>query len=385
MRARTIKAWFVVHKWTSLVCTLFMLLLCVTGLPMIFAHEIDHLLARSIDPPETVHTEGPADLDAMVADAQARRPQDVVQFVIRDPDEPDLWFIRLGETATAEEASAFYFYDARTGEMIHEYPLGQGVMNVITRLHIDLFAGLWGTLFLGFMGVLMTAAIVSGVVLYAPYMKKLRFGAIRDRSRRLRWLDVHNFTGIVTLVWLLVVTVTGVVNTLSIPIFGQWQATQLVEMSSPHVGEGPTPDPGSAARAVEAALAAAPDMRLSFMAFPGTGFSTDRHFVAMMQGSTPFTSKLLEPLLIDGREGQVLERRTLPWYVSALLLSQPLHFGDYGGLPLQVLWAILDLMAIVVLGSGLYLWIKRRNVSFESWMTSMQGEPPAEASPRRAA
>ena len=50
----------------------------------------------------------------------------------------------------------------------------------------------------------------------------------------------------------------------------------------------------------------------------------------------------------------------MPWYVSTLLLSQPLHFGDYGGLPLKIIWAFLDLITIVVLISGLYLWLGRR-------------------------
>jgi len=41
-------------------------------------------------------------------------------------------------------------------------------------------------------------------------------------------------------------------------------------------------------------------------------------------------------------------------------VSQPLHFGDYGGLPLKIIWALLDIVTIVVLGSGLYLWLDRR-------------------------
>ncbi len=53
----------------------------------------------------------------------------------------------------------------------------------------------------------------------------------------------------------------------------------------------------------------------------------------------------------------------MPWYTHALLLSQPLHFGDYGGLPLKILWALLDLFTIAVLGSGLYLWLGKRNAS----------------------
>ncbi|MNW08261.1 hypothetical protein D3C71_2050170 [compost metagenome] len=42
--------------------------------------------------------------------------------------------------------------------------------------------------------------------------------------------------------------------------------------------------------------------------------------------------------------------------MDAMGLSQPLHFGDYGGRPMQILWALLDVLTIIVLGSGLYLW-----------------------------
>jgi uncharacterized iron-regulated membrane protein len=42
-------------------------------------------------------------------------------------------------------------------------------------------------------------------------------------------------------------------------------------------------------------------------------------------------------------------------------VSQPLHFGDYGGMPMQIIWALLDIATIIVLGSGLYLWLKRGN------------------------
>lgn len=371
------KTWYLVHKWTSLVCTAFLLLLCLTGLPLIFHHEIDHALGHSVDPPPLEDAAGRrASLDRIVADAAAREPGAFVQFLVRDPDEPELWFVRLGETVDAPEASAFFTYDARNGELLKEYPLGQGVMHVVFRLHYDLFAGLPGLLFLGFMGLLFLASLVSGTVLYGPFMRKLRFGIVRrHRSARVKWLDLHNLLGIVTLVWLFVVGATGVVNTLAIPIFGHWQSTQLAEMIARHDDGDPTPQEGGSVQgAVDAARAAAPGMQLSFLAFPGNGFAGPRHFVAFMQGTTPWTSKLLTPVLIDARTSAVLEARDLPWYAVALLVSQPLHFGDYGGLPLKILWALLDVLAILVLGSGLYLWIKRRNLSFEAWLAAQEGE-----------
>jgi uncharacterized iron-regulated membrane protein len=62
-----------------------------------------------------------------------------------------------------------------------------------------------------------------------------------------------------------------------------------------------------------------------------------------------------------------------PWYVQTLLLSQSLHFGDYGGLPLKILWLILDLITIVVLGSGLYLWIGRHQRSTARQVEEIKG------------
>ncbi|MFC0516399.1 PepSY domain-containing protein [Mucilaginibacter angelicae] len=38
---KSIKRWFWWHRWPSLICTLFLLLLCLTGLPLVFSGEID--------------------------------------------------------------------------------------------------------------------------------------------------------------------------------------------------------------------------------------------------------------------------------------------------------------------------------------------------------
>src|SRR5690606_23691173 len=120
-----------------------------------------------------------ADLDTIVADARQRRPQDVLQFLVADPDEPELVFVRMADRVDSPDLTAFFTYDARTGEYLSAYPLGQGIMAVMLRLHVDLFAGLPGTLFLGFMGLLLVASLVSGAVVYGPYMRRLRFGTVR--------------------------------------------------------------------------------------------------------------------------------------------------------------------------------------------------------------
>lgn len=378
LSASAIRSWYWVHKWTSLVSTLFLLMLCITGLPLIFYHEIDHATGYSVEPPELPGVTSTVSLDAIVSSARAKRPQDVVTFVSRDPDEPEAWFVSMAETPKSPDASAFYMFDARTGEFLHDYPLNQGFMNFMFRLHYDMFTGLPGTLFLGFMGLLLAASLVSGTVVYGPFMRKLPFGTVRHgRSPRLKWLDLHNLLGIATLIWLLTVGVTGVINTLAIPIFGVWQQTEMSEMTAKYKNEPAVEHLSSADDAVKRALATVPGTELSFMAFPGTDFSSPHHYVAFMYGATPLTSKLLTPVLIDAGTGEVVDSRSLPWYVKALLVSQPLHFGDYGGMVLKILWALFDILAIVVLGSGVYLWIKKRNVPIEARLGTLAAEGAA--------
>jgi uncharacterized iron-regulated membrane protein len=372
MSTKALKAWYRVHKWTSLVCTLFLLLLCLTGLPLIFTEEIDVWTGATVEPSEAAPGTPFVSIDRLVEDASQRRPDDKVLYVSRDLDAP-AWFVGMGKTADAREPIAIFKYDAHTGAMIHDMPQRQGLMFVIRALHVDLFAGLPGTLFIGAVGLCFLASMVSGIVLYAPFMRKLAFGTVRTaKAPRARWLDVHNLLGIATAAWLLVVAVTGVINTLTLPLLGLWQGTELADMTMAWRAKAPLSTLSSAQRATETARQAAPGMDVAFVAFPGSLFTTSHHYMVFMRGDTALTSRLLKPVMIDAETGALTDSRTLPWYLTAILLSQPLHFGDYGGMPLKILWALFDLVAIGVLGSGLYLWFARRPTAVESHIAEIE-------------
>ncbi|MBS0221420.1 MAG: PepSY domain-containing protein [Proteobacteria bacterium] len=372
MSAKALKAWYRVHKWTSLVCTLFLLLLCLTGLPLIFEDEINVLMGATVEPSEAAPGTPDISIDRFIEDARRRLPGDVVMYVSRDRDTP-AWFVGMGKTASAREPTAIFKYDAHTGAMIHDIPQRQGLMFTIRALHVDLFAGLPGTLFIGAVGLCFLASMASGIVLYAPFMRKLAFGTVRAaKAPRARWLDLHNLLGIAAAAWLLVVAVTGTINTLTLPLLGLWQGTELAEMTKAWRGQPAPSTYSSAERAAETARQAVPDMDVAFVGFPGGLFSTPHHYMVFMRGDTALTSRLLKPVMIDAETGALTDSRTLPWYLTAILLAQPLHFGDYGGLPLKIIWALFDLVAIGVLGSGLYLWLARRRTPIESRIAEIE-------------
>jgi len=358
---RSLRRWAWVHTWSSLICTGFMLLLCLTGLPLIFHHQIGHLLGTEVEAHELPLGAHRVSLDQIMEVATARHPGKGGMFVSQEPDDDRVWFVTLSDTPTSETGLKQVAVDARTGEALAEPQLDAGFMSVMYSLHVDLFAGLPGKLFLGLMGFLLLVATVSGAVLYAPFMGKLRFGDVRrDRSTRTRWLDRHNLVGIVTLVWVFVVGATGMVNTWADVVLRYWQSDQMADMVAPYKGLPPPAQLSSLQQAVDAARALEPGMKVGFIAFPGTTFSSPHHYGVFMRGMEPVSARLFKPVLVDARNGQVTDSRDLPWYLWALLMSQPLHFGDYGGVPLQILWAALDVLTIFLLGSGLSLWMRKR-------------------------
>lgn len=373
MTRSTIKTWAWLHKWSSLVCTAFLLMLCLTGLPLIFHDEIDRLASEEprFGLPGVASSgthPGLLPLDAMLARALAERPGEVPLYMAFDNDRPSMTITTGPRPDSPGAEMTIQSFDRSTGALIEAVSQDSAsgvdaVMHVLLELHTDMMLGLPGMLFLGAMGLSFVIALVSGVVLYAPFMRKLDFGTLRaSRSARTKWLDYHNLLGIVALAWMLVVGVTGVINALAVPIEAMWKADQLAAMTRDYAGRAPL-DParyGSLDKAMAAARARVPGANPQFIAFPGGTFSSNHHYAVFFQGDTPLTERLLTPALVDAETGTFTAARPMPWYYQALSLSRPLHFGDYGGLPLKLLWAALTLFTIHVLGTGLYLWLAKR-------------------------
>lgn len=359
MRASTVKAWELTHKWTSLICTAFLLMLCITGLPLIFHDEIDEALNPDVWQPKYPDAT-PLKLDDILAIALDNREGEQAIYMSFDIVRPVV-NVTTGPTADAPSTEMhFASYDLTSGELVPPADVGESVMEFILQLHTDMFLALPGMLFLGAMGILFAVSTVSGVVIYRQYMRKLSFGTVRrQKSARHKWLDYHNLLGVVTVAWVLVVGLTGVINTLEKPILDTWRDNNLKQLLSEHQGGKIAQPVASINEAVKQAKLAAPDMTLQFVAFPGSNFSSNQHYAIFLHGNTPLTKELTTPVLVDAISGEVIGLSEMPWYAKALSLSRPLHFGDYGGLLLKILWAILDVLTIIILVSGLYLWVQK--------------------------
>lgn len=366
LSARKVRTWYRVHKWTSLLCTLFLLVSCLTGLPLIFHDEIDQLTSPSGSSKPALEIPS-IPLDKMVTTARQQNPQMRTLFVTIDEDEPHVNVAMSSGLTPQSMPRKLTVFDAYTGAPVQAPQPGQSFMDKVLLLHRGLFAGIVGELFMGLMALFFVVSLVSGALVYGPFMRRLDFGIVRrNGSRRLHWFDLHNLLGIVTLCWALVVGATGVMNALSTPLFAMWRASAVPQLLVSYRDKPPAEKIITADAAAAAARRVLPGMKVTGIIFPNPVMSTAHHFLVYTKGRTPVTSRLFTPVLVDAETGQVAMAKPFPWYIRTLEVSRPLHFGDYGRLPLKIIWALFDLATILVLTSGIYLWISRQQTPVEN-------------------
>src|SRR5262245_27177796 len=136
----TIRVWSAVHTWTSIVSTLFLLILCITGLPLVFHAEIDSLSVQSNGLPILPPATSLRSLDDCLRAALATRPGEVPLYFSFDEDRPVV-NVTTGPHPDAEEAAMhFMSVDQRTAALIPT-PSESGVVHFFLQLHKDLFLG----------------------------------------------------------------------------------------------------------------------------------------------------------------------------------------------------------------------------------------------------
>lgn len=367
IRPQTVRTWYRIHKWSSLVCTAFLLIACITGLPLIFMEELTDLTQPHQHPVSVPAGTPTASLDGLVKRAQLMYPALRPYAIGYDDDEPRV-FVTMTKTENPMTAADLHEipFDQHTGQQLKQAEFSGSFLDLVFRLHRELFLGLSGELVMGVMALSFALSLVSGTLVYGPFMRRLEFGTYRTNvSERVRWFDLHNLLGIVTLSWALVVGLTGAMNAASTPLFALWRAETMPALLAPYHGLPMPQHFGSIDLAVANTAQLLPQMEITSVLLPNSIVGSPRHFVVWTRGKTPVTSQLFTPVLVDASTSQVSIAKPLPWYLRLLEVSRPLHFGDYGSTPLKVLWALFDVVLIVVLISGVYLWLSRRRTPVE--------------------
>ncbi len=100
------------------------------------------------------------------------------------------------------------------------------------------------------------------------------------------------------------VGLTGMINTLATPLFDLWRAQLIPVLLAPSSGQARGSDP-SVQAAVELVRARFPDRLVTSVTMPTSArFGSPQHLVVWTKGATPFTARMLQPMLVDANDEQ---------------------------------------------------------------------------------
>lgn len=211
-------------------------------------------------------------------------------------------------------------------------------------------------------GVIMLFLLLSGLYLWWPAK---RIKVQRRASSRRFWFDLHNTVGIFSLVFLLALTITGVVigfEEKTTPWFYRMTATQplLIYNRSNRFEVTPagtkpiTPD-----QAVAIASTALPGAAPFMVNIPGPkGVYTIRS-----RYPEDRTTGGRSQVIVDQYSGKVLAAegsRTAPAGSRLITANRAIHTGDIFGIPSKAVMSLTSLMLVMQLVSGVLMWWKRK-------------------------
>ncbi|MCO5143999.1 MAG: PepSY domain-containing protein [Oligoflexia bacterium] len=350
------------HTYIGLFVAIHFAIFSLTGLLLLFKDEVQ---SEKIEQEKkwTAEEISTAYFSALEK-AKLEFPQDKPLAIYPDDNNKNILHIRMGiDGSTKLRGSRRLKYNLQTGEKItHEETSVSGFYDAILILHRELFLGSNGKLYVGFVGFLYVLMLVSGFFIYGRFMKSRTFGEIR-KAKIPKLVDLHKFVGVVTFGWGLIIGLSGVFlafNGLLIKIFQMQSLKHLSEQYSGYIAS--SNESASLANIIRSVFSEKIDSEISYISFPNTEYGIQGHYLILVDSTQAFAQKLSELFVVNNQTAQIAEIVQLPLYLKLVLLSEPLHFGDYGGLFLKIVWAIFTLCSLAVVLFGVYsFYLKRKN------------------------
>jgi len=380
-----------IHLWLSLALGLLFVVICVSGSLIVFGHEIDKAL-------------NPALYRATPGDVGFDRAHETLRGMY--PGKPVSLFSPGSVVGQGVYVAWFYgegvqvFVDPGTGAVLGSRGESESLVQWMTTLHVDLFAGEYGFTVVGVGGILLLVVTLTGCYLWYPFVRNLALGfkVRRGRGAFLFNYDLHKVFGILSSPPLVLIALTGVLfvfyNFASHAVYGLFLQKAPAQLypdsrslkSRPGAG-GPhalaeyvrTAEreliPGASVTYIDPPLGPEDTVKMC-LKLPESPHSWGRSFVFLDQYSR-------EPVWMRSeRQMSRADSLRLNWIL-------PLHDGSYGGVPVRALYVLVGFVPLLLSVTGLVIWQQHRraarvNASRSRAVSAItrSGRPPAPTNAR---
>lgn len=340
---------FLWHHWCGLIVGVFLLIMSISGAILAFTDEIEG--AYEAKWLEVENPSGHFSIDASFPAIKQLYPD---------------WEFRLYGTPGEDEALVYdlrkggeikkVFAHPVTGQVLHiENNVHQQLHRQLLTLHYTLYAGTTGKAVVFVIGVLFLITLLTGLYIYRKAILKVLLFRVQlnRKTSRSFYSSLHRIVGVWSLLFNVLIVVTGLF------ISGNIALTAL---------KGSAPK-----KATQTLKIASIDAIKTGIVNQYPHFTI--HLIRVAAGSNtvqlsgtfsddPFYyGKYYSRFYVDGESGALQKKEWLKEqtpFKKWQSISGPLHFGNYGGLPIKIIYSILGLMPGLLSITGFYVWRKRK-------------------------
>ncbi|WP_413584639.1 PepSY-associated TM helix domain-containing protein [Bdellovibrio sp. HCB274] len=334
----------------------------ISGSILLFKEEVEGEIHQSA---VATDSSAPFSYSGLMTEVLKKFPGERPLAVFKDDENDSVINVRLGMNDSKMFRGARKLtYDANTGAEINVEATKSSFMDWMLRLHREFFLGSYGKIYVGLIGLLYFFVMLSGFFIYGNFAKKVAFGEVRIKSPRHWFSDLHRYIGMGVFAWGLIIGATGFLLGISSSLIKFYQYQELKQITQQykdiHGDNDHLHNVTVLDNVVKTAETALPNSKVDYIAMPDTQFAPPNHFLIVMVGDTPKTERMTQLVVVDAATGLQGEVRELPWYMEITLASEPLHFGNYGGLFLKIVWLGFSLFSLLLPIFGLIIWYKRK-------------------------
>ncbi|WP_320150389.1 PepSY-associated TM helix domain-containing protein [uncultured Tolumonas sp.] len=351
------------HTWVGLIAGMVLFVAFYAGVITLFRGEVTQWQQPEL---RAQATASPAEYQVWLDRFIALHPQ------ARD----EFWMILPGEY---EAQLRFMWMEAgkHGRQMVTQSELQSGedekqetseLAHLINEVHFSLaIPGMTGRTFLGVISLLYGLALVTGIVIHLPRLTKDFWLLRKQQGERRHWLDLHNLIGVISLPFHLIFAWTGAIWGLSALLYALFNSAIFDQQL--YAATGQTFMPMSNVQRTGVVQAALPaDLLLrklpntaeftpKWLHYKNYGDSSAQVEIVAQQEKQLSQSKLV---VLNATTGQLVQDQTgdnesLNHGMMMGLYS--LHFGDFGGIAIRLLYAVLGIGGCFLFYSGNQLWI----------------------------
>ncbi len=352
-----------IHHWAGIYAGILIGILSLTGVLAVFIPEIDsfvlryhyHARAAPVGTPQIGRS-----VDSLIGLYPAYR-----SLAIRLPDRDDP--LAHVDLFVSEEGKGNFRYDYfidPAGDRIIGYRDHQkSLANYLRQMHVRLYEGNWGRQLVGLGGIALVVVTVTGLLIYGNFMKKQTWPTLRKTvNTRIIMADWHKLLGIAALAFNLVIGLTGAWLGLQ-PWLVRWLDLQAPNRFEPAIIMEAGADrslPVGWDEVLAAVNREFPDLRPRYLV-PSTNGSATIAVRGNIDGLA--YERDINTLILSKSTYEPVFRydvRGKPFSHKLYFAQEALHFGDFGGLLLKLLYGILGLISGFLSISGFAVYLYRR-------------------------